>query len=129
MIADQRAMYGRKHQTVEDVQAFWVEWTARHGLPLVTDPRPVQPYVSEGRWVGDCPECNGGIACWDQNPHGCCLTCGHMYPIVWHPDTASAAETLEVRPGRNQHWRPHLGETVAILERENALMRHELGGR
>mgnify|MGYP001614536268 CR=1 FL=1 len=92
MIRDQRHMYGM--ETVADVEAFWAERAAAHGFPLVEDDRTVEAYVSDGRWVADCPECNDGIACWDQNTRGACMGCGHVYPVSWHLDTDQATGSV-----------------------------------
>lgn len=91
LILDQRHMLRRSdldppQVTVEDVQNFWVWFlTERHHPPMMPRPdeegRTVVPYVNHGRWVADCPACNGGMACWEENPEACCLDCGRVYQV------------------------------------------------
>lgn len=125
--------FGRR-ETVEDVEGAWREWAERHGLAgrirrgdRTTDLRPtrrqVKSYVSGGKWIADCPDCNGGIACWIENPRGACLDCGTIFRVN-HPSQGEAdraEELLCARPDpATRSWHRHLGETIEDLERENA---------
>ena len=129
MIHDQRLML--RARTVEQVRARWRETLARHnvevreaaGLPLLSltdDNRSVAAYVNHGRWVADCPNCAGGIACWAENPHGCCLDCFHVYRVLFPDDRHEVEAALEARPVKNRNWRP--GETVDQLHTEALLL-------
>lgn len=120
---DQRDIH--RATTVNQVRARWAEHAAKHRLELVADDRTVAAYVNYGRWVADCPECNGGIACWDQNPAGCCLDCGHIFTVEFPADADAATRVLakRTRPA-NRNWRPDQ-QDVDALRRENTLM----GGR
>lgn len=117
-IADQRTIHFQGGATIDDQRAYWTEALRGRGLTVKMDRRTLIAYISDGRWVASCPNCNGGIACWDQNPHGCCLCCGHCYPIEF-PDGYKDAELLLAgRRPTEQHWEAHLGETVRDLELE-----------
>ena len=120
-LRDQRDMHGAP--TIEAQHERWADHLARHGLTMTEDRRVVIAYVSDGRWVAQCPECNGGIACWDENPHGCCLDCGHVYRVKFPADHKIAEAILLQRPVNGRHWLP--GEPVVQLEVEN---RHFLRG-
>lgn len=133
-IRDQREMIGyARHQTVEDVEAAWEAWAAEHGFGVRrrrgdystefrTSRKVVKAYVSGGKWVADCPGCNGGIAVWPDNPRGACLDCGTIYRVD-HPSAADAEraiELLSVRPDPvTRSWHRHQGETADDLAREN----------
>lgn len=134
MIRDQRYMQGnRGHGNADDVVAFWQRFAAEHGfvrdetglrIPgnLVETTKPIEAYVNHNRWVADCEECNGGIACWPEHPKACCLDCGTVFPIEFpDPDELqSAVETLEMRPDTGtRNWNPHRGETAQQLRYEN----------
>ena len=122
---DQRTMTGhRYHDTVSEVEAAWVRygqkrpagWEGR--TVLLRMPDPLTCYASAGRWVADCPECNGGIACWKDNPQGACLSCGRIYPIRFPKGWETAGRLLDDRPKQRQrNWLP--GEPVSHLAAEN----------
>lgn len=128
MIRDQRSLTGRVfHRTVGDVEAAWAAqeqaaardrlfgWEGRTRFLPVDETLPA--YVSDNRWVADCPACNGGIACWSENPRGACYDCGRIYRIRF-PDNREAIEAvLAARPVQRRHWL--LGETVDMLKAEN----------
>ena len=126
---DQRSMTGsRWRDSLDQIEAVWqrraekarlerpAAWEGRTAL-LHTGDR-VEAYVSHDRWVADCPGCNGGIACWDQNPRGCCLGCGRVYTVVFPKEKRLIEQALAVRPKtQNRSWL--LGETVDQLTAEN----------
>jgi Zn ribbon nucleic-acid-binding protein len=132
-IRDQRGMLGASvHDDLASVDAF-LEWWAstqgfvnsplpdgRPGVSIVDDQRSVSAYVSDNRWVANCPHCRGGIAVWSENPHGVCLDCGHRYAVDFPPPALldAAVEVLESRAPENRHWDPQT-ETVASLVTEN----------
>lgn len=82
----------------------------------------VHAYVSDSRWVADCPACNGGIACWSAMPDGCCYDCGRVYQVAFPPsrDLGAAVAVLEKRPENARHWRPW-EQDVADLKAENVV--------
>lgn len=136
-IRDQRSMVGdRIHLTVDDVEAGWLEWIGQHGLPIrrragdySTDLREsrkkIVAYVSGGKWIADCPTCNGGVACWSENPRGACLDCGTIYRIDHpSPEERNLVETLlTARPRvEDRSWLRHRGEKPDNLRRENELL-------
>jgi len=103
---------------VKSVQAFWKDSLARRKMTPEADDRRVLAYVSENRWLADCPSCGAGISCWDQNPEACCLGCGRVFVVDWPADKAEAERLLEERAPSARHWLPL--EPVANLEAENA---------
>jgi hypothetical protein len=131
-IQDQRTMHGDGVQmSVGEVEQFWAGW-ARHkgfrmqppppdsGLPcgfaLVEREQLARAFVSDNRWVADCVNCGGGIACWTDNPRGCCLDCGSIYQIIF-PTTEvmdAAVSVLELRPEMNRNWDPAFETPVAL---------------
>lgn len=117
VIKDQREMLG-----VSSVE----EWEHRLSQLVeepVKDRRTIAPYVNGSRWVADCPECNGGIACWDENPKGFCADCGHVFKVKFPPTKTreKALVVLAERPARNRNWNPDT-EDVARLKVENELL-------
>src|SRR5579859_5475028 len=116
IIDDQREMYHVR--TVEEARAYW---TAACGEALVEDKRQVHAYVSKSRWVADCPDCGSGIACWDENPQGCCGNCKRLFYIEWDPPTirSHAIRLLHARPVQHRDWFPHKGDSVRQLAFEN----------
>ena len=122
MILSQPDLFGGTHGTVEGVRAHCRDFLARNGKQITPDHRTVEAYVSENRWVADCPSCGAGIACWPVNPKACCLLCGHEFTVEFPAEREQAEKVLEERPPANRHWQPWR-ESVAKLERENELMR------
>lgn len=121
-------MVGRRHHdSVTDVEAAWaayarkaaqekpVGWEGRSRFLETED--SVAAYVSDNRWVADCPACHGGIACWPANHRGACLDCGRIYQIDFPRDRQRIEAALIQRPTRNRNWLP--GETVDQLIAEN----------
>jgi hypothetical protein len=119
VIADQRHAY--RVETVEEVEAHWMEHLFRHGVEMWTDHREVVPYINRARWLVDCPNCNAGNFAWDRNPYACCLDCGLLVKVMWQPPLvrSQAVRLLAVRPIGNCNWNAHKGETVEELETEN----------
>lgn len=76
----------------------------------------VLAYVSQGRWVADCRDCEGAEMVIESKPM-ICGSCGAVRQVAW-PDEGSELEAvLERRHPRNQNWRP--GETVSDLDADN----------
>lgn len=113
-------MSGPGAATVAQVEAYWQQFLQRAGKKPVVRDATLGAYVNHGRWVADCLYCAGGVACWSENPRGCCLDCGSVYKIRFPKDTARAVEVLEQRPEINRNWRPDAGETLGFLALENA---------
>lgn len=77
-------------------------------------------YINHGRWVVDCPRCNGGVKVSEQEAG--CPDCGAELAVGW-PDQAdrdAAEEVLAVRPTENRNWYPAT-EDVDDLKAENLL--------
>lgn len=78
---------------------------------------PVYAYVSEGRWVADCDECNGAEFVTEDQVM-VCGTCGAVSDVVWPEDVAGIEAVLGKRKHlRTQNFIP--GETVDMLKAEN----------
>lgn len=133
MIRDSRHLHGAATlATPEDVREHWAAHEAkraelggfarRDGVELEQTGETLPAYVSDGRWVADCPHCNGGIGCWPAMPDGCCYDCGRVYAIEFPPsrDLGAAVSVLEKRPEEARHWKPW-EQDVADLKAENAV--------
>lgn len=73
----------------------------------------VHAYVNHGRWLADCPACNGAEAVTRAYPFFYCDSCGQEWAQgalarVVFPSDADAAERLlgQRRDARVQNWRP-----------------------
>jgi hypothetical protein len=126
---DQRHMLpgAQDATTAEDVWRCWEDHLARYQRTVpVRDAREVVPYLNHGRWVADCPECLGGMACWDRNPYACCLGdgCGRVFKVLWQlPQLRSEVMRLVAgRPEGHRNWDAHKGETVEELKIQNVLL-------
>lgn len=104
-----------------------------HLVPSVEDApddtTPVAARVNMGRWIADCPDCNGAEFVWLDNPRLWCVGCrnaaiGGAWRAVTLPDAedrAAIEAALVVRPNpANRNWQAP--ETVAELLAENAAM-------
>jgi hypothetical protein len=123
VIRDSRHLYGAfQHASTEEVEGAWRVYAADRGRDLTdrTTDTPLDAYVSDSRWVADCP-CRGGIACWPAHEKGCCYDCLSVYRIAFPADAAAAVAVLELRPDpATRNWFPDR-EDVASLKVENAV--------
>ena len=80
-------------------------------------PAPVAR-VEHGRWLVDCPHCNGAELTdklWNST---ICGSCGAEFrQVSWPINMTEIEDVLLVRPPHRQHWFP--SETVNQLEDEN----------
>lgn len=85
----------------------------------------VTAYVNHGRWVADCPFCNGAELIDLDDPRFYCLSClnatvGGAWLAVKLPAPAERAaiehELLRRKEDRHRNWLP--GETVTRLHQE-----------
>jgi hypothetical protein len=81
---------------------------------------PVVAYVNHGRWVADCPICNGAELVTPGDPYICqnCLNGARQYrPVSFPPDIEEIEAALVARPlPLNRNWTT---ETAAMLRAEN----------
>lgn len=85
--------------------AYMASRARRRGRELVEDPRTVSAYVDRGRWVADCPHCNGGIAIHPEWQVAPCGTCLRVYRRVTVPARWQDIEAvLMARPMLHQNW-------------------------
>jgi hypothetical protein len=125
MIKDSRNMHGPQVETEREIRALWSEWAIRHhGAYPEESGLSTRAYISEGRWVANCPsvDCNGGLAVWHEMAQGCCYDCNSIHDIEFPPvaELKQAEAILLHRPVVNRHWDP-LSEGIDDLKAENAL--------
>jgi len=114
-------------RTEADVTARVERRAAADGQQVRLDRRTLVAYVSEGRWVADCPGCRAGIAIHPEWTTAACLGvgCYRLYTSIAVPTDWVEIETaLDVRDKVNQNALP--GETAAALEVENEIHRGEI---
>lgn len=134
-LIDQRMMSGPAiHSSAAEVEAFWEahaeDQRARNGFMFAerrgaTDfdrsALPLDAYVNHGRWVADCPICNGGIALWKEHESGCCLDCGTIYSRISWPskkDIELVEETLVKQPiYEERNWKPSVETAKQLVKR------------
>ena len=77
-----------------------------------------------GRWIADCPDCNGAEMVYE----GRAFICGSCFPaylggtkheVVFPPEKAEIDRAVLGRPVANMNW--ERGETVAFLKRDNKI--------
>lgn len=124
VIYDQREIYGRPFQSADEVFEFWADFLANRKAPAQSlfrdeQARHLTPWISGGKWVDICPECNGGIPLWDRNPYGACLDCGRVFEVDWQApeERSEISRLLSVRPARYRHMTK--GETAVELTAQN----------
>jgi hypothetical protein len=89
---------------------------------------PLKVYLNYGRWIAECPDCNGAQLACHEDPRFMCNECANVAAgglwrtIEWPADRSAIEEILSWRPRLNQNWTP--GESVADLEAENAGRRY-----
>jgi hypothetical protein len=85
-------------------------------------PEPVHAFVNAGRWLVQCPRCNGAQFAFQNDPWFLCTDCpdGHVWrTVVWPKERRNLEAELLVRPDREtRSWR--LGESIADLVKQNA---------
>lgn len=108
---------------LERLSGFWRVHLVQQGLWMVEDDRVLDAYINQGRWVADCPNCNGGIAVIVEDPQGCCLDCGHHYRCSMPNDVDEVVQALAERPEQARNFDPGRGETIAGLKGENDQMK------
>ena len=112
-------------------------WQAQHraGTPetgLAAGP-VVKAFISEGRWVAECPSgSDKGALCVDHaDPRFMCTRCwnvdagGLWLPVEFPPDRVAIERVLVQRPARDGWTATHrnwlVGETLEDLREENRL--------
>lgn len=127
-IKDQRTITGGAD--AREIRRRWRDFIEQNGAPERDDERSLEQtnevvaaYINHGRWVADCPNCNGGIAAWAENDACCCLDCGRVYHAVF-PSTRKRdkveAILLERPSGAYMNWNPDR-ESIADLKAESIL--------
>ena len=104
---------------------FWAA-KAKIAVPDGTQISPItiHAYISEGRWVADCPAgCGGALMVTPNDRWYFCVNCGSGWHRVLFPTAKRAIETILLkRPleggiPKTRNWR--VGESVAQLRAEN----------
>ena len=75
-------------------------------------------YVSDGRWVATCPECNGGVVHFPDTPWAICPDCGRGYGVRFPAQKSRIEARLLERPVHNRQLLP--GWSLEELEAEIA---------
>lgn len=132
MIADQRDIEaGSTGATFEDVRRSWLAYTGRPNFTgfrmrygernWIQTEEHVQAYISDNRWVADCPYeyCNAGMMVSPGHEYCACYDCGHIYLVDFPEDLKTAVEVLEARSVlSSRNWNPRT-EKVSDLKAEN----------
>lgn len=94
------------------------------GLDAGTFPGPpIAVYLNHGRWVAECPDCNGAQLASYTDHRFLCNECanitvaGMWRATIWPPNRVEIETALTSRRPANQNWHP--GETADDLKREN----------
>lgn len=94
-------------------------------LTSIADGADVAARVDHGRWIVQCPDCQGAAMVWPDQPLYLCRGCwnamvGGRWRRVSLPTNRDEIEAaLAIRPlEKTRHWRP--GESVMDLWRENS---------
>jgi hypothetical protein len=79
---------------------------------------PINAYINHGRWVVNCPECNGAGLASRTIKVSCCFDCGAVFTQVVFPRLAPTIEqTLLKRPDiASRNWTT---ESIMELVQEN----------
>lgn len=95
-------------------------------------------YVSDGRWVVDCP-CGSGALASHEWAVAICPDCGTIHPAAFPDDREMVEAVLVARPARNRHYFPHedtaerrglaRAERLEDLEDENVAHGYDVGRR
>lgn len=87
-------------------------------------------HINHGRWIVDCPDCNGAqLACLADHRFMCneCanVAVDHLWrPVVWPAEHRGITEAIDSRADRKlQNYEP--GETLAELLEQNAVLADE----
>lgn len=82
------------------------------------------PFVNDGRWIVQCPDCGGSQLASPEMDRFFCVDClnvgtdGNWIVVAWPDGVAAIEAALSARPDvRTRNWRPN--ETVGALLAEN----------
>ena len=140
MVTD-NVIFHHEHWQVDTVDAFvqhyWDLAAQRHPMPPLPDRGTrlgtVFAYVSEGRWVVECPSgCGNAIVASQSDPWYICILPPFVcpgrkgwYQVIYPPDKPKIEAALLQRPearkfyAKTRNWK--IGETVTQLVAENAV--------
>lgn len=82
--------------------------------------------ANHGRWIAECPDCNGAQLTAADDPRFMCVECGNIRvgglwrPVIWPKDHDEIGRLLDERPRHLANALP--GETVKQIRRENKLL-------
>lgn len=139
------ATHFRVHGIPEDRGAEWIlhqpgGWVAARPLaealaaPTAPDSEAVDVVGNHGRWIVQCPDCNGAQLACSTDRRFMCSECGNVAidglwrPVVWPADHQELGELISVRADRTrQNYEP--GETVAQIREQNDYLEAVEAGR
>jgi len=78
----------------------------------------IKAYVNHGRWVADCPKCNGAELIHAKDVLFKCQLCKAEAECKQPRNARKIDALLEPRPLENRNWQA--GESLDDLRRENA---------
>jgi hypothetical protein len=94
---------------------------------------PVGPHTiaipavaNHGRWIAECPDCNGAQLTSPDDQRFMCCECGNAAvggkwrPVVWPKDHEAIGALLDDRPRHLANTEP--GQTLADIRKENKLL-------
>lgn len=104
----------------------WLRGLLKMRLPSEVLDTPLRfARVEQGRWLIDCPDCNGATLADLEDPRFFCPDCqnamsgGVWLRVMLPPNVAAIEHELLKRPIVNRNWTP--GETVGALKADNAI--------
>lgn len=129
MLKDAKAQCGNIAGIPDTRGAEWIHHMLRDSqvnLDAATAPvdTSVQVYANYGRWIAECPDCQGAQLACRTDPRFLCNECGNVTvgglwrPVIWPADVTGIETALQNRPLGNQNWVP--GEQVSDLKADNA---------
>jgi hypothetical protein len=104
--------------TFEEWEGLAQEQLIRLGMTSPRKGGTVKAYVNRGRWVADCPHCNGGIGVSPRYKEAMDFSCGTRYTVEFPSDWPEASTVLDARPPDNANWKPN-DQRVMDLKEEN----------
>ncbi len=74
------------------------------GESIHDESEPTAAFVSDGRWVAECP-CGAAGLVHPNHAIARCGECGAVRPLVWPDERAAIEAALLDRPSRERNWR------------------------
>jgi hypothetical protein len=88
---------GMAHAGVSDVESYrkvHQQALVGHGKSVEENKDPQAAYINHGRWVVDCPKCNGAGLTSRTMKVSCCFDCGGVFINITFPKQAKKIEDV-----------------------------------